>query len=535
MIAKLFTHIILLSLLLLGIYPSTINAQVTFQKTFGGNSTDLAYAVQITADGGYIVVGYTISVGAGNRDVVLTRLDEHGNTIWVKIYGESNADYGWTVDQTSDGGFIVGAHSESYGAGSHDVMLLKTDGDGEIAWVRYYGGSSADGAYSIQETGDGGLIVAGHTNTFGAGAHDIYLIKTDENGDTLWTKTYGASSQDYLQSVHQTSDGGYIMAAYSAGFGAGSNDFYLIRVNSNGDTLWTNSYGGSGSDIAYSVQQTTDSGFIVAGYTSSFGAGNNDVYLLKLDPEGNVLWAKTYGGSGEDYGFSVLQTTGGGFVIAGQTYSFGSNGDVYLIRTDNNGNHLWSYAYGGTGEDKAWSVKQSGDGGFIIAGYTNSFGEGGLDLYIIKTDADGKSGCNQISAPTITGDAPTIIGKTITSVGSGAIESIVGNIEILTTMPENFHCQTITGIHEKERKNEGFQLYPNPTKTQTKLKIGNLKKYPAGLTLLMYDVLGRQVRRIDHIGLEEIIIRRGTLPAGIYFYKVLYAKQILKTGKLIFQ
>ncbi len=535
MISRLFVHIAFLSCFLMSIYAQIANAQVTFQKTFGGTGTDLAHAVQLTADGGYIVAGYTFSFGAGNRDVVLVRLDELGNTVWSKIYGENNADYGWTVDQASDGGFIVGAHSESYGAGSHDVMLIKTDGNGNINWVKYYGGSSADGAYSMQQTADGGFIVAAHTNSFGAGVHDLYLIKTDENGDTLWTKTYGASSQDYLQGVYQTADGGYIAAAYSAGFGAGSNDFYLVRANNSGDTLWTNSYGGSGSDVGYSVQQTTDGGFIVAGYTTSFGAGNNDVYLIKLDPNGNVLWAKTYGGSGADYSFSVRQTADGGFVVAGQTFSFGSNGDAYLIRTDNNGNHLWSYAYGGNGEDKAWSVKQAGDGGYVIAGYTNSFGEGNQDIYIIKTDADGNSGCNQMLAPTITGDAATLISKTLTSVSSGAIESAAGNIQISTTITENLLCQTVTGIPEEKIEDQEFQLYPHPFKTQTKIKIGNIEKYPGGLTLLIFDILGRQVQRIDNIHSAEIVISRGTLPAGVYFYKLNHAKQILKTGKLIIQ
>jgi hypothetical protein len=489
--------------------------------------------VQVTDNGGYIVAGYTLSLGAGSRDVVLIRLDGQGNTGWAKIYGESNTDYGWTVDQTLDGGFIVGAHSESFGAGSHDVMLLKTDGSGEISWVKYYGGSSADGAYSLQQTADGGLIIASHTNSFGAGVHDIYLIKTDSEGDTLWTKTYGAGSQDYLQGVHQTADGGFIMAAYSSGFGAGSNDFYLVRSNSSGDTLWTKSYGGSGSDVAYSVQQTTDGGFIVAGYTTSFGAGNNDVYLIKLDSGGQIIWAKTYGGSGADYSYSVRQTKDGGFIVAGQTYSFGTNGDVYLIRTDEDGNHLWSFAYGGTGEDKAWSVKQAPDSGYIVAGYTRSFGEGNEDIYIIKTDADGYSGCNEMTAPTSIADAATVISKTLTSVNSGAIESIAGNIQVTTTITEHLLCQIITGLHNEEREENEILLYPNPVKSQAKLSIPNVGKFPAGLTLIVYDILGREVRRIENIKTTEIKINRTNLPGGIYFYKIVDVGIVLKTGKII--
>jgi len=194
-------------------FNSKVNAQVTFQKTFGGTNVDYAYSVQQTVDEGYIIAGYTTSFGAGNRDVYLVRTDVEGTTLWTKTFGESDTDYAYTVQQTTDGGFIIGAHSGSFGAGSHDVYLIKCDANGEIVWTKVYGGSSADGAYSIQQTVDGGYIISAHVNSFGAGLHDVYLIKTDAQGDTLWTKIYGGSNEDRLRAVQQTTDGGYILVS----------------------------------------------------------------------------------------------------------------------------------------------------------------------------------------------------------------------------------------------------------------------------------------------------------------------------------
>ncbi len=363
--------------------------QITWTKTYGGSDDDWGCSVQQTQDGGYIIAGVTCSFGAGVDNVYLIKTDAYGNIEWTKTYGGSGEDYGYSVQQTQDGGFIIAGGTFSFGAGESDVYLIKTDANGNVEWTKTYGGSDYDFGESVQQTQDGGFIIAGETESFGAGGFDIYVIKTDAYGNVEWTKTYGGSSDDWGYSVEQTQDGGYIIAGYTESFGAGYYDVYLIKTDANGNVEWTKTYGGSDYDGGYSVQQTQDGGYIIAGETYSFGAGESDVYLIKTDANGNVEWTKTYGDIDHDRATSVQQTNDGGFIIAGTYWFDPGYGYVYLIKTNVYGNAEWTKTYGGSYQDEGMSVQQTKDGGYIIGGYTCSFGAGGFDIYVIKTDANG--------------------------------------------------------------------------------------------------------------------------------------------------
>jgi len=354
-------------------------------RTYGGLKTDVGYAVQQTSDGGYIIAGYTNSFGPGDWDIYLIRTDKEGDTLWTKTYGGIGSDMGFSVQQTSDGGYIIAGRTESSDV-KGDVYVIKTDIKGDTLWTRTYGGVYNDGAGSIQETSDGGYIITGFTYSFSRGFGDIYLIKTDAKGDTLWTRNYGGGGEDWGVSVQQTSDGGYIIAGFTWSFGTRDNwDVYLVKTDTKGDTLWTRTYGGGKDDIGLSVQQTSDGGYIVAGATASFGAGGADIYLIKTDTSGDTIWTRSYGGEGDDFGYSVWQTSDGGYVVTGSSSSF-SAGDtnVYLLRMDKRGDTLWTEIYGGAGEDWGTSIQQTSDGGYIITGGTESFGAGDLDVYLMK-------------------------------------------------------------------------------------------------------------------------------------------------------
>ncbi len=367
-------------------------AQQAWIRTYGGTSYDYGSSAQQTLDGGYIVVGVTLSFGAGLYDVYLIKTDSTGDMLWTRTYGGIYEDLGASVQQTRDGGYVIIGYTKSYGAGANDVYLIKTDSTGDTLWTKTYGGIEDDLGYSIQQTSDDGYIIVGVTWSFGSGHEDYYLIKTDSVGDTLWTRTYGGINADWGSSVQQTRDGGYIIIGCTESYGAGANDVYLIKTDYTGDTLWTRTYGGTLGDVGTSVQQASDGGYIVAGYTAFFGVDSFDVYIIKTDSIGDTLWTRTYGGTDIDYGFSIQQTTDNGYIIAGLTQSFGAgNGDVYLIKTDSTGDTLWTRTYGQTWGDLGNSVQQTSDGGYIIAGYTWNYGAELIDVFLIKTDGFGNA------------------------------------------------------------------------------------------------------------------------------------------------
>jgi hypothetical protein len=352
-------------------------------RTYGGDNMDWFFEVQQTSDGGYVAVGYTDSFGAGRSDVYLVKTDANGDTLWTRTYGWIYDEWGTSVRQTTDGGYIVAGMTGEFI--DYDFYLVKTDANGDTLWIRTYGGSGGEEAYSVQQTTDGGYIVAGLTDSFGAGDIDFYLVKTDANGDTLWTRAYGGGDWDIAWSVQQTSDGGYVIAGVTESFSGGDDrDVYLVKTDSSGDTLWTRVYGGVSLDVGESVQQTTDGGYMITGHTYT-PETDEDFWLLKTDADGDTLWTRTYGGIGGENGFCGQQTTDGGYIMTGYTNSFGAGGDdVYLVKTDANGDTLWTRTYGGSSYDGGSFLQQTTDGGYIVSGYTMTFGPGFMACYLVK-------------------------------------------------------------------------------------------------------------------------------------------------------
>jgi hypothetical protein len=371
---------------LIFLFASPCFAQQRWERNYGGAGEDQGRSVQQTSDGGYIVAGRTGSYP--NYDVYLIKTNATGDTLWTRTYG-TGSDVGYSVQQTTDGGYIIAGFT-TFG-NDYQVYLIKTNSSGDTLWTRAYGGTVVDVGYSVQQTTDRGYIVAGYTQLFG-NDYNVYLVKTNTSGDTLWTRTYGGTGTDVGWSVRQTQDSGYIVAGYTNSFG-NNDQVYLVKTNAQGGTLWTRTYGGTGTDRGYSVQQTSDGGYIVAGQTLSFGNASQ-VYLIKTNASGDTLWTRNYGGTDDDWGWSVQQTSDGGYIVAGGTYSFGNGEQVYLIKTNASGGTLWTRTYGGAVDEDGQSVQQTSDGGYIVGGHTTSFGNG-YQVYLIKTDANGSSGVEE--------------------------------------------------------------------------------------------------------------------------------------------
>ncbi|MDD2889105.1 MAG: T9SS type A sorting domain-containing protein [bacterium] len=354
-------------------------------RTYGGTNCEESRSIQQTKDGGFVITGFTYSFGVGTPNypnVYLIRTNSSGDTLWTKVFGGTGLDIGWATQQTYDGGFIITGYTKSFGAGNWDVYLIRTDSLGDTIWTKTFGGTEDDWGSSVQQTSDSGFIIVGGTCSFG---YNVYLIRTNSSGDILWTKVFGGTGGELAWSVQQTQDSGFIITGSTNSFGAGGDDVYLIKINSSGDTLWTKTYGGTDYEYGASVQQVKDGGFIIAGWTNSFGMGipnYSNVYIIRTDSFGNTVWTKTYGGIYDDCGYSVQQTQDSGFIIAGLTGSYGSG--VYVLRTDFFGDTIWTKTIGGTVHDGGYSVQQTEDGGYIIAGYTGSYGAGTDDVYLIR-------------------------------------------------------------------------------------------------------------------------------------------------------
>jgi len=492
------------------------SAQILFQKTFGGTGSEWANSILQTTDGGYVIAGATNSFGAGSFDFYLIRTDVNGDSLWVKTYGGSSDDIAYTVCETTDGGFMITGTTESFGAGNRDILVIKTDANGDTLLTTTFGGIMDDFSNIIFMTNDGGYMIAGTTYNFGAGI-DMYLIKIDANGDSLWTKTFGCGISDKGYSALQTMDGGYVIAGSS--FNGASNDCYLIKSDASGNLLWSKSFGGITDDQAYSVLQTADSGFTICGFTASFGAGGRDIYLIRTDKNGDLLWTRTYGGQHLDEGQSIQKTFDGGFIVAGFTVSFGaSNEEIYLVRTNAFGDTLWTRTLGGFDPEEANSIQKTFDGGFIIAGLAQSFGMGNLDVYIIKTDSLGTFGCNAGNPASIVTTPSTIESSPTTMISSGgtvttsAITVSVGGSPVT-------QCSS-SGLQSLNSNPEEVFIYPNPFYNDLKISSNKNGEF------ILFDVTGNEILRQRSLA-GETNLNTIKLGAGIYILRYIEENKIM--------
>ncbi|MRX63592.1 fibronectin type III domain-containing protein [Maribacter luteus] len=409
---------------------------IAWEKSFGGSKIDMANSLQLTVDGGYIIAGTSDSddgdVGGNNDaegylggDFWIIKLNHSGDLMWETNLGGSSDEGGNDIQQTADGGYIVVGMTDSNDqdisgdTSSADVWIVKLDGSGNLVWETNYGGGSGDEANAVRQTVDGGYIVAGFTGSSDGdvednnGGLDYWILKLDANGTLVWETTLGGSGFDIAKSIEQTSDGGYIVAGYSespdgdVGGNYGERDYWAVKLDASGNLAWETHLGGSLDDYAYDIHQTSDLGYIVAGYSESSdfdvsdNYGNRDYWVVKLNTTGEITWEVNLGSSSVDGARSIQQTTDGGYIVAGNAgetdfdVSGSVNGgflDYWVVKLTPEGVLSWEISMGGPENDYATAIQQTNDG-YIVSGYVSGpggdisgSGKGQWDYWVVKLE-----------------------------------------------------------------------------------------------------------------------------------------------------
>jgi hypothetical protein len=510
-----------------------VQAQVApakqWDKTFGGSGIDQLQHLFPTADGGYILAGYSESgissdksaAAKGLFDFWVIKVDAAGNKQWDKTLGGTAFDALNAVQQTSDGGYILGGTSESRisgdksqaSRGTYDYWVIKLDAAGNKTWDKTFGSSASDGLSYLQQTTDGGYILGGQSESaaggdktaVGSGMTDLWIIKLDGSGNKVWDKAYGGSQSDLFSSLQQTSDGGYILGGTSASPvsgdksqpSRGQNDFWIIKVDANGGKSWDRTYGGSNMEGLRTVRQTPDGGYIVSGTTNSGisgdisqpAKGGNDLWVIKLDGSGNMQWNKTLGAAGEEWAGYIDQASNGGYIVGAYSdsnisgdkseASKGGN-DFWIIKLNATGNKVWDKTYGGNGFEQLSFIRQISGGSYIFGG-TSQSGIGG-----------DKSQASQ-------------------GTSQGAVDYWVVKLA-----PEVLGAQ--------EDVLSGLTVYPNPSTGILNLALD----YAGNAEVKVYSVLGQcMLSEVFSSQIKETALDLTNAPKGIYTVQVITEKQTL--------
>jgi len=315
------------------------NGNIEWDEVFGENGPDIANSIIRTKDGGYAIAGFIWTIYAEKQDIWVIKLGENGNKEWDKTFDKDKNDVAYSIIQTKDGGYAIAASTGFKLWGEANCWVIKLDAKGNMEWENSFGGTGWDEIFSIVQTKDGSFVTTGCVWSKGAGRGDVHVVKLNKNGDLLWDKTFGGSENDEAHSIIQTDDEGYAVTGFTVLEDTGDRDIWVIKLDKDGNKIWDKTFGGASEDWANSIVQTEDEGYMVAGWTKSMGAGKTDVWIVKLNKNGDLLWDKTFGGSENDEAHSIIQTEDGGYAVAGWTKSKGAgNSDVWVIKLDENGN-----------------------------------------------------------------------------------------------------------------------------------------------------------------------------------------------------
>lgn len=462
----------------------TLRAQlpVQFNHAYGTFSYNYGVSVYQEPDTGYVILA-NVSGNQGNNNVQLFKISKTGGYVWSQLYDDSALFRAEAFCRTPDHGYLITGSTNKNQEGGYNLFVYKTDSLGHKEWERYYGGADWDLGAAVESGIDGNYIICGNTYSYGNGQSDIYLLQINPQGDTLWTRTFGGPDEDIATSINICNNGDILIAGHTLSYGQGAYDALLLRYDNDGNYRWHKTYGGSGDEKIYGVRERFGSNIILGGYTSSFGMGGDDFYLIFADSLGNEVWHKADGGPDNEQAYTLALTADSGYVLCGLTAGPGYK-DVYFYKMKPDGQWHYSTSHGSIYDDYASCIRQTYDTGYIIVGSTSSFGGCLSNVYVVKTDITGMSvPYNSIFEP----------------------HNNVGNV---------------------------MSVYPNPTHGFFTVQILT-ENTVAGLFVIS-NLFGQEVlRHTINLGDKNFSLQPEHLPAGIYHYQWFSGNALKTAGKLV--
>jgi len=519
-----------LSSLIFFFFLAFLHGDTLFVKVIGESTQDEAHSICLT-EGGFAITGNTNILG-NSTDLFLMKIDSSGNLIWSRVLGGEMNDVGVSV-ASLQGIIGVCGWTNSFGAGGRDIFVAKVDSSGELLWAETIGGEGDDFGKAILPTQQGGFFVLGWTENYGAGGEDIFLIKLDSLGNILWAKTYGGELSDYGYSLLLKDEGEIVIVGRTKSFSVGETDLLLIEVDSTGTPLFAKSLGGVRTDYGNSLALWWDNGIVVAGETDSYGTRVDEVFLVKFDSLGNLIWAKAIGGESLERASSVLSLEDSTILVTGFTKSFGVGGaDIFLLKLDPLGALLWAKTVGGSLDDYGEALCTDREGNLVACGYTSSFGSGDLDVIFVKLSPSGLTCMGTEVSPNI---HTFTLNSSNPNLSVGTPSPVVQKISPLFVgypFPESTLCEIPNSVKEKNLASRSYRTFFWIRGEKEGIWIFYELAEPSPFVLRIFDLSGRKIeKRLFHLDKKKgKFFVHTKLRKGIYFVegKTPWKKALIK-------
>ncbi len=505
-----------------------------YEVGHNANDNNTGMSVFTTSAGGVFLVGYASDYAQSAPNLYAVNFAPNGDTLWARVLGGLSWDSGYDGIETSDGGFLAVGSTQSFGTFVYDFYVVRFNAQGDTLWTRVIDGAGDnrnDEAHAVVQTPDGGFAIAGYSYVHGGFHQNAYVVKLDVSGNMMWTSTVGGGQGEIAEDIILTKDNGLVVVGGSGSYSVANSDMYVYKLDENGNLLWTRTIGGSRSDYAYAVAETNDGHLVVAGATNSYGEGAagtweaTDAYIVMLDADGDTVWTRTVGGDNYEEIRDVIISSDGYIMAAGfsRTYGLGFM-DAYVIKMNLQGDLIWAKTFGNSEVNMAFGITEIDQGSFLLTGRTH-YAAYGRDVFMAWLDSDGNSCCLSGSGGEI--NSGGIIGAGGIAGTGGAIIDSGGEIGVF--FKKDTLCLGLTFVPILE-KSEPLKIYPNPTSDILNISIDSHSDEPFKISI--FTIMGQRVRQETIASHETLSMDVSSMQKGVYIIKI-QRRHKLYTGKIV--